>query len=721
MRFVTVFLMISFWILTIFARDVSPKIDKNKVFKTNVAKAKVEFKLPGKTESPIIPLSESPVLPLKKTADLYDQIFTDHSFVIKIDSSRNGFGWFNARIRSIDHFMGIDASGLDADFVIAGYRQYNVSIAATGIIGATSINVANGLENGVFYRYAELNQDLGPFPPNDPYNTIGGRYPGAVALDRPFIHFNQYMSGNPSAEPPTPPVSHPYLITDYLSYGDMGGTWTPSIRMDVGYQHYNFDENRLWNGPVEIVKDQNGTYHYLGAYSNWVIEGESQPYDYVLLNAQADDPTAEWDIDTNPSVIDNTTNLFWAPSLSMNSSGFGACVGIGHEGPHPGETVLYVDLRLMLMVTHDYGKTWTTVREIDWPELGIKDQITQEDSIFVPVGEDSIGLFEGEAWFALYNNFGVDVLVSESNDIYIAYNMLGGPKVIEKDSTGAILDTIYYLDPHYSALRLAYSNDGGNQFKDAIIAYNNGFFVGDSNIAGANNIYNDFEADLALDEEGNLYAVWLDRPHKDVEMAEKNRYGFTIEEGLLKADVFVARSLDGGKTWTEPINVTQTMHIDEYELRGVRHASSKNNGTLHFAYCEVDPSTPVDLTKGEEDNYTYRVNRIWIGEARDFTENNVGIDPKPNLIVHDHTLLQNYPNPFNPKTRIAFRSPKAGKAILNVYDVNGRLVQKLFNQRIKSNQLYQVDFDGTNLSSGIYFYRLNVNGHFTTGKMVLMR
>ena len=56
-----------------------------------------------------------------------------------------------------------------------------------------------------------------------------------------------------------------------------------------------------------------------------------------------------------------------------------------------------------------------------------------------------------------------------------------------------------------------------------------------------------------------------------------------------------------------------------------------------------------------------------------------------------------------------------------VYDVNGRLVKKIFDQHVKANQLYKVTFQANDLASGLYFYRLNVNGHFTTRKMVLMR
>ncbi|HHE54250.1 MAG TPA: T9SS type A sorting domain-containing protein, partial [Caldithrix abyssi] len=614
-------------------------------------------------------------------------------------------GWLNTAIRSVDHFNGIDALGVESDFVVAAYRQYILANPATGIIGATTIDVANGLDNGEIFRHVELNQDLYE-------GTVGGRYPGAVAIDRPFIHFNQYISGDAET---TPALSDPYLITDYGSYGINGGAWTPSIKMDEGYKHWTFEQNRLWDGPVEIVKGSDGNYHYLGAYRNWTIEGESQPYEYVLLNAETDDPTFGWTIDTDPAVID-TMNFFIYPAISLNSSGFGACIGVGHAGPHPGDTFYLSELRLMVMVTYDYGKTWTDVREISWAELGIPEEITAEDSIYVPANPDdpndtTMVIYEGPAYVAIPNNHSVDVLVTEDNKIYTAFDITWGPWATENS---------YYRDWHYCGLHLGISTDEGQTFKDSHVAINNGFFVGDESSAEVDdNLFFDSEADISLDENGNIYLTWLDRPNTGIEPAEASRYNNPNEGILLKTDVFTARSIDGGKTWTWKMNVTQTQHVDEYELKAVRKASSRNNGTVWFAYCEVDPNEPV--AQGDPDAYTYRTNRVWVGEAFTYPDTGVGIENNKDFLATSHILLRNYPNPFNPTTHIEFRSAQSGRAVLTVYDVSGRLVKKVFDDQVRSNQLYRVEFDARNLSSGLYFYRLNVNGHFTTRKMVLMR
>ncbi len=702
MRFFTVLFAMIF-ISAAFATNKNLKIDHHRFFKAEKKLVKIQnFNIPA-AEQAKVPIQPNNIS-LQKPIVINDKIETDHSVIFKIDSSRNGFGWLNTAIRSIDRYQGTDAVGVDVDFLVAAYRQYIVSNEATGIIGATTVNVADGMGNASFYRYVELNQDLYE-------GTVGGRYPGAVALDRPFIHFNQYVSGDANT---SPAISHPYLITDYGSYGDNGGAWTASTRMDEGYQHYNFAENRLWNGPVEIVKDANGQYHYIGAYRNWTIEGESQPYEYVILNAQTDDPTFGWNIDTNPTVID-TMNFFIYPSISMNNNGFGVCVGVGHQGPHPGDTFYLSELRLMVMVTKDYGKTWTKPREVSWAELGIPETITKDDSIYVPANPDdpndtTMVIYEGPAYVAIPNNHSVDAIVTDDNKIYVAFDITWGPWASEES---------YYRDWHECGLHVAKSSDEGENFEDHHVAINNGFFVGDSSIEGVDdNLFFDSEADLSVDELGNIYAIWLDRPHKNIEAAEKSRYGNPNEGILLKADVFVSRSTDGGETWSDKMNVTQTQHVDEYELKAVRHAASANNGTVYFAYCEVNPNEPIG--QNDEDAYTYRTNRIWVGQATDFGPSAID-EPAANLTANGFALMQNYPNPFNPATTIKFRAAQSGKATLQVFDVSGRLINTIFNAPVQAQHEYTVKFDGTNLASGIYFYRLRVKNQVQTRKMVLMR
>jgi len=86
----------------------------------------------------------------------------------------------------------------------------------------------------------------------------------------------------------------------------------------------------------------------------------------------------------------------------------------------------------------------------------------------------------------------------------------------------------------------------------------------------------------------------------------------------------------------------------------------------------------------------------------------------------NYLLLQNYPNPFNPTTTINYEMPMAGKVKLKVYDILGREVKILVDEEKVAGR-YEVTFDGSDLSSGIYFYQLKTGGYSETRKMVLIK
>ncbi len=86
-------------------------------------------------------------------------------------------------------------------------------------------------------------------------------------------------------------------------------------------------------------------------------------------------------------------------------------------------------------------------------------------------------------------------------------------------------------------------------------------------------------------------------------------------------------------------------------------------------------------------------------------------------------LEQNYPNPFNPSTQIGYRVQGTGCGVwvtLKVYDILGREVATLVNER-KNAGSYEVKFDGSELSSGVYFYRLQAGSFVRTRTLLLLR
>jgi len=88
--------------------------------------------------------------------------------------------------------------------------------------------------------------------------------------------------------------------------------------------------------------------------------------------------------------------------------------------------------------------------------------------------------------------------------------------------------------------------------------------------------------------------------------------------------------------------------------------------------------------------------------------------------VLDFKLEQNYPNPFNPTTNLEFRISDGGFVSLKVYDVLGNEITTLINNELSSG-IHKVEFDGTVLPSGTYFYRLDAGRYSETKKMVLLK
>ena len=96
------------------------------------------------------------------------------------------------------------------------------------------------------------------------------------------------------------------------------------------------------------------------------------------------------------------------------------------------------------------------------------------------------------------------------------------------------------------------------------------------------------------------------------------------------------------------------------------------------------------------------------------------VTPVVTNLPDKYLLSQNYPNPFNPVTKINFAIPKSGLVSLKVYDVLGREVSTLVNE-VKNAGTYKVEFNASNLSSGMYFYKVSVNGFTDVKKMMLIK
>ena len=142
----------------------------------------------------------------------------------------------------------------------------------------------------------------------------------------------------------------------------------------------------------------------------------------------------------------------------------------------------------------------------------------------------------------------------------------------------------------------------------------------------------------------------------------------------------------------------------------VSDASSDVTGLQKPEVGDIDGSTPVFAFVGANSINVYFDNFSWVPSDVNDGSN----------IPEIYSLEQNYPNPFNPSTSIQFRIPENSFVSLKIYNVLGKEVVTLMNEE-KNAGSYEVNFNASSLSSGVYFYKLEAGNFTQTRKMVLMK
>ena len=137
----------------------------------------------------------------------------------------------------------------------------------------------------------------------------------------------------------------------------------------------------------------------------------------------------------------------------------------------------------------------------------------------------------------------------------------------------------------------------------------------------------------------------------------------------------------------------------------------------------------VELKLVETDNLNgeYTIGKIYNLDNGLKKKGSEKISLNYDFTVKDYALDQNYPNPFNPITTISYQLPKDGIVTLKVYDMLGREVATLVNDKLKTMGRYNVNFNANSLASGVYIYQLKVNdlaggnGYTATKKLMLLK
>jgi hypothetical protein len=204
---------------------------------------------------------------------------------------------------------------------------------------------------------------------------------------------------------------------------------------------------------------------------------------------------------------------------------------------------------------------------------------------------------------------------------------------------------------------------------------------------------------------------------------------------------FIGAKAKGEDYFDVHVDTTKTTDQTNYHLRNIESLDANTNGNNIFFYdTNFDSSTsagsmfnmPVGveylgndykavtlsfplyyMEKEKTEQLLYYILNVKFNEV-------TSIDEHKELVIKEYRLFQNYPNPFNPETKIRYSLPQLSDVSLIVYNILGQEVITLVNEQQPAGN-YEVSFDGTNLTSGIYLYKIQAGDYSDVKKMILLK
>jgi photosystem II stability/assembly factor-like uncharacterized protein len=189
----------------------------------------------------------------------------------------------------------------------------------------------------------------------------------------------------------------------------------------------------------------------------------------------------------------------------------------------------------------------------------------------------------------------------------------------------------------------------------------------------------------------------------------------------------ILRSTDNGLTWelvladggnqnVTALNINKNGEIFASSSNNQFYSSTDNGNTWKSVLDNMTFCSIQDIKFDKDDTmYIATDESVW----RSNPDNTIGIRDKSTVILQ-YSLSQNYPNPFNPSTTINYSVKNAGLVKINIYDILGRDVESLVNEK-KQPGNYSVTFNAKSITSGVYFYKLEINDYALVKKMIFLK
>ena len=160
-----------------------------------------------------------------------------------------------------------------------------------------------------------------------------------------------------------------------------------------------------------------------------------------------------------------------------------------------------------------------------------------------------------------------------------------------------------------------------------------------------------------------------------------------------------------------------SIHLQTFSQNQISFAVNGNGGGIqtNSSYILLGTLGQSSIGKGEN-----TINQSQAGFWSMYYQNIISKVEDDDIFPNQFMLEQNYPNPFNPSTIIKFGIPERANVVIKIYDILGSEVITLINQEMDIGW-YEVQFNASNYSSGIYIYRMQAGNYISTKKMLMVK
>ena len=444
------------------------------------------------------------------------------------------------------------------------------------------------------------------------------------------------------------------------------------------------------------------TYYYSASYCATVSRYHEESFNLNLTGQEANfshsfDLENSWDLENIKGVV-----LIQTFTSSGNDYD-------GSYGPYPMYPIHQAGIT---GVTLDPDVELTLIHQDDWNMVGLP--LGVEDSDYLTLFPDAINntlfsfgegysletnLVEGTGYWLRFDGYGSNSMIGDDfEEITVTlsedWNMISG--VSEPANVNSISDPYGLIIPN-----TIYSFGEGYELAD-VIEPGLGYWIrsyGEGNITISSNA-------------GSGKSKFANR------LTDANSISFNGQTLYFGVEIPQEEILSYSLPPKPPIGAFDVRFTGDWTVvseRGEIEVMNNSNQLQIEFKIHQDTWVLINQLTGEEYSLTSSGTIDLVGDITGFT-----LMKEDAALPSQYALAQNYPNPFNPVTSIRYSVPASGPLSLKVYDLLGEEVSTVVEGEHKAG-FHTAQFDGSHLSSGVYFYRLSSKDHTITKKLILMK